>query len=143
MGYRVELFVISDFLPVRYRYGTVPYSTVRRYRTLILIALDKDYSDTRPIKGLYLKSTRSTVRETATSANCKFSPYRREQTGCSGCECQGLSAAFKYVNGEFLRKGSGFFYGPVLFAYAICTSASLEASVAYAATDTCLVNVQP
>ncbi len=54
MGYRVELFVISDFRPVRYRYGT---GTVR-YSTLILIALDKDYSDIGPIKGLYLKSTR-------------------------------------------------------------------------------------
>ena len=89
-----------------------------------MLLLDKDYSDTGPIKGLYLKSTRSTVRETATSANYNCYPYRREQTGCLGRECHGLYAAFRYVNGESFRKGSGFFYGPVLFAYAICTSAS-------------------
>ncbi len=114
-----------------------------KYSTRILIALDKDYSGTGPIKGLYLKSTRSTARETATFANYNFSPYRREQTGCSRCECHGLFAAFKYVNGESFRNGSGFFDGSVLFAYAICTLASPEASIAYAATDTCVRKLQP
>ena len=37
MGYRVELLGISDFLPVQY------------------IGLDKDYSDTGHIEGLYIK----------------------------------------------------------------------------------------
>lgn len=41
MGYRVELLGISDFLPVRY------------------ICLDKDYSDTGPIKGLCTYGTRA------------------------------------------------------------------------------------
>ncbi len=43
MGYRVELLGISDFLPVQYTNS------------------NKDYSNTGPIKGLYLTSTRSTV----------------------------------------------------------------------------------
>ena len=63
MGYRVELLGISDFLPVYY------------------ICLDKDYSNTGPIKGLYLKNTRSTVKH---QNKCGTDvPYQRTVLYCS------------------------------------------------------------
>ena len=101
MGYRVELLGISDFLPVQYTNSSLSS------------CLDKDCSDTGPIKGLYLKNTRSPcrtlryysshaiqyrtilhgiIRETATSANKK---YRSEQKDCSGVGCRSSSAAFE------------------------------------------------
>ena len=63
MGYRVELLGISDFLRVQYT------------------CLDKDYSDTGPIKGLYLKNTRSTVKYKHKYGNDV--PYRRTVPYCS------------------------------------------------------------
>ena len=83
-----------------------------------MLRLDKDYSDTGPIKGLYLKNTRSTyctvpygtvavtqystvpyrtilhgiIRETATSANKKD---RSEQKGSSGVNGRWYSVTFK------------------------------------------------
>ncbi len=63
MGYRVELFGISDFLPVH------------TYITQILIALDKDYSDIGPVKGLYLKSTRSSLDRSSDRNVCEFANF--------------------------------------------------------------------
>ena len=63
MGYRVEILGISDFLPVQYT------------------RLDMDYSDTGPIKGLYLKNTRSTVKYKHKYGNDV--PYRRTVPYCN------------------------------------------------------------
>ena len=64
MGYRGELLGISDFLPIQ------------------CICLYKDYSNTDPIKGLYLKNTRSTEKY---QNKCGTDvPYQRTVLYCNG-----------------------------------------------------------
>ena len=99
-------------------YGTV------RYRTLAVT----QYSHTVQY---------CIIRETATFANYKISPYHRDQMVVEGFLRLSNSLAVSRLE-RVLDFFLFFFY-----AYVSSTSASAEASVAYAATDTCLVNVQP
>ena len=113
MGYRVKLLGISEDLPVQYsntcpmkglylkntrstvkykhKYGNdVPYRRTVRYRTVAVT----QYC-TVPV--LYHAVLHGIIRETATSANHKISPYRREQKGCSGCEWPEAFCRFQIV----------------------------------------------
>jgi hypothetical protein len=104
MGYRVELLGIPDFLSVPLlRYW--PYKrivleeqtldhTISTYRTSVRyrIATVTQYSTVRYRTGTILYGS---IRETATRANCKISPYHRGKKVAPDLSGRRRSAAFK------------------------------------------------
>jgi hypothetical protein len=124
MGYRVELLGISEVLPVPVQYRTVRYSDtspinkgLKLKNTRSTVKYKHKYGNDVPYRRtvryrtvavtqyctvLYHTVLHGIIRETATSANHKISPYRREQKGCSGCEWPEVFCRFQIVRRWFV-----------------------------------------